>query len=79
MNAAARDEKQVISDLELQRSSLEGRIRKLEGDLKQPLEQNFSDQAPQLTNQIILKRLLEVERENLKKVNIEIAKRQQAQ
>lgn len=72
------DEGFSIHDLEVQRFGLEDRIKRLEGDLKQPLEQNFSDQAGQISNQIILKRLLEVERANLRKVNFEIEKRKQS-
>lgn len=67
-----------INDLEAQRAGLEGRIQKLERDLKQPLEQDFSEQAGQISNQLILRRLLEVERANLHKVNFEIEKFKQA-
>lgn len=66
-----------INDLEIQRLGLEGRIQKLEGDLKQPLDQDLSEQAGQISNQIILKRLLEVERSNLRKLNFEIERRKQ--
>lgn len=66
-----------INDLEIQRIGLEGRIQKLEGDLREPLDQDFSEQAGQISNQIILRRLLEVERSNLRKVNFEIEKRKQ--
>lgn len=73
-----REEGFSIKDLEFQRLGLEGRIQKLEYDLKQPLDQDFSEQAGQISNQIILKRLLEVERSNLYKVNFEIDKRRQS-
>lgn len=66
-----------ISDLEIQRLGLEDRIKRLESDLRAPLEANFSDQAGQISNQIILRRLLEVERNNLRKVNFEIEKKKQ--
>lgn len=66
-----------INDLEIQRIGLEGRIQNLEGDLRQPLDQDFSEQAGQISNQIILRRLLEVERSNLRKVNFEIERRKQ--
>ena len=72
------DEGFSISDLEVQRFGLEDRIKRLEIDLMQPLEQDFSEQAPQISNQIILKRLLEVERSNLRKVNFEIERRKQS-
>lgn len=67
-----------INELEEQRSGLEQRIKKLESDLKQPLDQDSHEQAYQLSNQIILKRLLEVERSNLRKVNFEIEKFRQS-
>lgn len=67
-----------LHDLEVQRVGLEGRIQKMESDLKQPLDQDFSEQAGQISNQIILKRLLEVERSNLRKINFEIEKIKQA-
>ncbi len=64
-----------VSDLEVMRTGLEGRIKKLEADLKEPLDADFHEQAGQISNQIILKRLLEVERSNLRKVNFELEKR----
>lgn len=64
-----------ISDLEIQKIGLEDRIKRLEADLRAPLEANFSEQAGQISNQIILKRLLEVERNNLRKVNFELEKK----
>ena len=66
-----------LYDLEKQKLGLEDRIRKLEADLKSPLEPNFDEQAGQLSNRIILKRLLEIERTNLLKVNFELEKRRQ--
>lgn len=66
-----------INDLEIQRIGLQDRIQKLEVDLKQPLDHDFSEQAGQISNQIILRRLLEVERSNLRKVNYEIERRKQ--
>lgn len=66
-----------LQDLEVKKLGLVDRIKRLEADLKQPLEQDFSDQAPQLSNQIILRRLLEVEKSYLRKVNFEIERRKQ--
>lgn len=66
-----------ISDLEIQKIGLIDRIRRLEADLKSPLEANMDDQASQTSNQIILKRLLEVERSNLRKINFELEKKLQ--
>lgn len=67
-----------IEELELQKLGLEDRIKRLERDLKSPLDMDFHEQAGQISNQIILKRLLEVERSNLRKVNFELEKRKQA-
>lgn len=67
----------TVTDLEIQKIGLLDRIKRLEADLKCPLEADFSEQAQQLSNQIILKRLLEVERSNLRKVNFELEKRKQ--
>lgn len=66
-----------INELESERMGLEGRIRKLEEDLKQPLEADFHEQAGQIANHLIQKRLLEIERMNLRKVNFEIEKLKQ--
>ncbi len=67
----------TATDLEIQKIGLEDRIKRLEADLKCPLEADFSEQAQQLGQQIVLKRLLEVERSNLRKVNFELEKRKQ--
>jgi hypothetical protein len=67
-----------ISDLEIKRIGLEDRIKRLEADLKQPLDADFNEQAPQISNQIILRRLIEVERSYLRKVNYELEIRRQA-
>lgn len=66
-----------IKDLEVKKIGLEDRIKRLEMDLKQPLELDSHEQAQQLSNQIILRRLLEVEKSYLRKVNFEIEKRKQ--
>lgn len=68
-----------ISDLEIQKLGLENRIQRLENDLKSPLEADSHEQAQQLSNMIILRRLLEVEKSHLRKVNFEIEKRKQHQ
>lgn len=67
-----------VKELSSQKRELEDRIKRIEADIKCPLEASFSEQAPQLTNQILLKRLLEVERQNLRKVNIELEKKKQS-
>lgn len=66
-----------LEDLEIQKLGLVDRVKRLEADLKCPLEQDFHEQAYQLSNQIILKRLLEIERSNLIKINFEIESRKQ--
>lgn len=68
-----------IPDLEIKKLGLEDRIKRLEADLKLPLEQDSHDQAQQLSNHIILRRLLEVEKSYLRKVNFELEKRRQVQ
>lgn len=68
-----------IVDLEIQKLGLENRIQRLEKDLQAPLDADSHEQAQQLTNMIILRRLLEVEKSHLRKVNFEIEKRKQLQ
>ncbi len=67
-----------LSDLEIQKLGLIDRIKRLEADLKVPLEANSSEQAGQLSNRIILKRILEVEISNLGKLDFEIDKKKRA-
>jgi hypothetical protein len=62
----------TIIDLEIQKIGLVDRIKRLQADMRCPLEANLDDQASQISNQIILKRLLEVERSNLRKINYEL-------
>jgi len=71
------DEGFSINDLEIQRLGLEDRIKRLEADLKCPLDTDFNEQAGQISNQIILMRLLEVERSNLRKTKFELEKKKQ--
>ncbi len=78
MQAEQKEEGFSISDLEVKRVGLLDRIKRLEADLKQPLEADFHEQAPQISNQIILRRLIEVERSYLRKVNYELELRKQA-
>ena len=63
-----------IHDLEHQKKGLEDRIKRLEADLQIPLEQDSYEQAMQLSNQILLRRLLEIESTNLRRVNLEMEK-----
>lgn len=64
--------------LESQKLELEDRIKRLEGDIKAPLDASFSEQAPQLSNRLILRRLLEVERVNLWGIYLELEKRRRS-
>jgi hypothetical protein len=66
--------KELFEKLLNQRRSLIDRIQRLEADLKVPLEADFHEQASQLGQQNILRRLLEVEISNLRRLNFEIEK-----
>jgi RNA polymerase-binding transcription factor DksA len=68
-----------ILQLEQEKAQLEDRIKRLENDLKSPLDPDFHEQASQLSNQITLKRLLEVERANLHRVKVELDRLNAAQ
>ncbi len=65
----------TATDLGIQKLGLEDRIKRLESDLRSPMDLDSFDQAGQTSNQIILKRLLEIERSNLFKINYELEKR----
>jgi hypothetical protein len=65
----------TIQDLEIQKIALEGRIKKIEQDLREPLSVDSSEQAVQTSQFIFMKQLLEVEKSNLVKVMYEIAKK----
>jgi hypothetical protein len=67
----------TITDLEIQKIGLLDRIKRLEDDLRCPLEQNFADQSGQISQQLVLMRLLEVEKSTLRKINFEIDKLKQ--
>lgn len=68
----------TLQDLHIQKLGLEDRIRRIEGDLKAPLDSDFHEQAAQLSNQIILRRLLEAEKANLEKVTFEISRKEKS-
>lgn len=63
-----------LEELNKKKLELEDRIRRLNADIKAPLEMDFHEQAAQLGNREILMRLLEVEKENLRTLNKEIEK-----
>jgi hypothetical protein len=67
----------TVDDLEIQKLGLQDRIKRLEQDLQSPLDPKFSEQAVQTSNFIFMRRLLEVERANLRKLNFEIEKKRQ--
>jgi hypothetical protein len=71
------NEKKVskVLDLENQKFGLEDRIKRLEEDLRRPLEADFNEQASQLSHRTILNGLLKIEKENLQKINLEIDKK----
>jgi hypothetical protein len=69
----------TVTDLEIQKIGLEDRVKRLEADLKCPLEMDSHEQAIQLSNQVILRRLLEIERSNLRKLNFEIERKKHSQ
>lgn len=58
-----------MESLREQKLALEDKIRRLEADLKAPLDVDLSEQALELSQQLMLRRLLVVERENLARVN----------
>jgi hypothetical protein len=64
-----------LTQLQENKKALEERINKIESDMKLPLEATFSEQAGQLSNRMILTRLLDIERSNLQKLNVELARR----
>ena len=55
----------TIMTLKKEIAELQDRIRRLEADVKAPLEADFSEQAMQLSDRALRMRLLEIERENL--------------
>jgi hypothetical protein len=61
-----------LPELEREMAQLEDRIRMLESDLRIPLDPDFHEQASQISNQNMLKRLLEVEKANLRRLKSEI-------
>ncbi len=56
----------TVTDLEVMKLGLEDKIKQLVSE------------EPQVNNQIILKRLIEIERTNLRKVNFELEKKRQS-
>ncbi len=62
------------AELEVQKTDLLETIKSLESDIRCPLDSNLDDQATQTSNQIITKRLLDVERNNLQEINVELDK-----
>jgi len=64
-----------LTQLQEHKKALEQRINKIESDMKLPLAATFSEQAGQLSNRMMLARLLEIERSNLQKLNFELARR----
>jgi len=64
-----------IEQLKLQKAGIEDRIKRLQNDLKAPLEQDLSEQALELSQRLILDKILSSEIEYLKKINFELEAR----
>lgn len=62
------------TELKKEIAELRDRIRRLEADVKAPLEADFSEQAGQLTDRSIRMRLLEIEKDNLARRELELQK-----
>lgn len=54
-----------LATLKKEIAELQDRIRRLEADVKCPLDADFSEQAGQITDRSIRMRLIEIEKENL--------------
>lgn len=63
-----------MENLEVQKTELEDKVKRLQADLRKPLDIDSDEQALEISNQIILRRLLEIERSNLRRVNLELEK-----
>jgi RNA polymerase-binding transcription factor DksA len=61
-----------MAGLQEQKASLEDRIKRIERDLKLPLDQDPHEQANELSQQLVLRSLLETERSNLRKIKSQI-------
>lgn len=66
----------TLTELNEKKVAIEDRIKRLERDLKTPLDQDYSVQAGQTSNRIVLSSLLETEREMLVQLNNVLASRQ---
>lgn len=64
-----------IHELEVQRTGLEDKIRRLRADLKLPMDANLDEQANQVANRVVLLKIYESESSYLKEVNQEIKRR----
>lgn len=64
-----------IEQLKLQKAGIEDRIKRLQNDLKAPLEQDLSEQALELSQRLILDKILSSEIEYLKKISNELEAR----
>lgn len=63
-----------MKKLKVEIAELRDRIKRLESDVKAPLENDFSEQAAQLSDRAIRMRLLQIERENLARREEELQK-----
>lgn len=64
----------VVVTLKKEIAELRDRITRLEADVKLPLEADNSEQALQLSDRALRMRLIEIERDNLTRREIELQK-----
>ena len=65
----------TVKDLEIHKLGLLDRIKRIELELRAPVDIDKGELSGQTSNQIILKRLLEIEKSNLVKINYELGKK----
>lgn len=64
----------VVVTLKKEIAELRDRIHRLEADVKMPLDADNSEQAMQLSDRALRMRLIEIERDNLTRREIELQK-----
>jgi hypothetical protein len=69
------DERASVADLKLQKVWHEVRIKRLEEDLHSHVELTRKEKVEQVSNKIILKRILEIERDNLARIDYALTQR----
>lgn len=61
-----------LATLKQEIAELQDRIRRLEADVKAPLDPDFSEQAGQISDRSLRMRLLDIEKENLARRELEL-------